>query len=70
MNQPVYRLPAALRQIPPLPQVALRAMALIRDPESSRTALAQVLSLDQGMTGRFGRSPLTRKVVRCRRDVE
>jgi len=53
MNQPVYRLPAALRQIPPLPQVALRAMALIRDPESSRTALAQVLSLDQGMTGRF-----------------
>lgn len=53
MNQPVFRLPAALRQIPPLPQVALRAMALIRDPDSSRAALAQVLSLDQGMTGRF-----------------
>lgn len=50
------RLPAALRQIPPLPQVAVRAMEMIRDPGTPRTALAQVLSLDQAMTGRFLRA--------------
>ena len=53
MAKPAIRLPAALHHIPPLPRVAMQAMELIRDPGSSRVALAQVLSLDQGMTGRF-----------------
>jgi putative nucleotidyltransferase with HDIG domain len=53
MTKPGIRLPAVLRQIPPLPQVAVRALELIRDPGSSRAALAHVLSLDQAMTGRF-----------------
>ena len=43
----------ALDQIPPLPQVTMRAMALIRDPHSSRSDLARVLSMDPGMTGVF-----------------
>jgi putative nucleotidyltransferase with HDIG domain len=53
MTKPAIRIPAALQHIPPLPQVAIQAMELIRDPGSSRTTLARVLSLDQGMTGRF-----------------
>jgi putative nucleotidyltransferase with HDIG domain len=46
-------LPAALRQLPPLPQVLVRALELIQDPRSRRSELAHVLSLDQGMTGLF-----------------
>jgi putative nucleotidyltransferase with HDIG domain len=42
-----------LRQLPPLPQVLARALELTRDHRSRRSELAQVLSLDQGMTGYF-----------------
>ena len=47
------RLPTALRQLPPMPQALGRALELIRDPWSQRAKLAQVLALDQGMTGLF-----------------
>jgi len=53
MTNPAIHLPEALRQIPPLPQVAMRALEMLRDPALPRSALAQVLSLDQAMTGRF-----------------
>ena len=46
-------LPAALRQLPPLPAVLSRALELTRDHRSRRSDLARVLSLDQGMTGYF-----------------
>jgi len=36
--------------LPPLPQVAQKALTLIRDPDSNMGDLAQVLSLDQAMT--------------------
>ena len=44
---------SALDQIPPLPQITTRAMTLMRDPHSSRSDLAHILSMDQGMTGVF-----------------
>lgn len=53
MRGPPSPLLAALDQIPPLPQVTMRAMALIRDPDSSRSDLSRVLAMDQGMTGVF-----------------
>lgn len=36
--------------LPPIPQAAQRALALIRDPDSSMLELADVLALDQAMT--------------------
>lgn len=48
-----FKLPVALRQLPPLPQALARALEIIRDPSSSRSQLAAVLSLDQGLTGLF-----------------
>lgn len=53
MPRASIRLPAALKRIPPLPQVTGRALDLIRDVSSQRTELAHLLSLDQGMTGLF-----------------
>jgi len=47
------RLPVALRQLPPLPQALTRALQIIQDPLSQRSDLADVLSLDQGLTGLF-----------------
>ncbi|MBI3762774.1 MAG: HDOD domain-containing protein [Chloroflexi bacterium] len=38
-------------ELPPLPQVAHKALALIRNPDSSMAELADVLSLDQAMAG-------------------
>ncbi|HVP21201.1 MAG TPA: HDOD domain-containing protein [Anaerolineaceae bacterium] len=37
--------------MPPLPQVAQKAMFMIRDPEMNMTELARVISMDQVMTG-------------------
>ena len=53
MSGPPSPLLAALDQIPPLPQITLRAMEVIRDPESRRADLARILAMDQGMTGVF-----------------
>lgn len=47
------KLPAAMRQLPPMPKVLARALAIIRDPNSRRSDLAEVLALDQGLTGLF-----------------
>jgi putative nucleotidyltransferase with HDIG domain len=47
------RLPNALRQLPPLPRALQRALELIQNPNSTRTQLAEVLSLDPGLTGVF-----------------
>jgi len=38
-------------ELPPLPQVAQKAMSLIRDPGSNMADLANVLSMDQVMAG-------------------
>ncbi len=38
-------------ELPPLPQVAQRALQLIRDPSSNMADLADVLSLDQALAG-------------------
>lgn len=46
-------LPEALRQLPPLPQVLVRALALARDGGTGRADLARVIALDQGLTGYF-----------------
>jgi len=51
-NKPI-RLPAAMRQLPPMPKVLARAMTIIRDPRSRRSELADVLALDEGLTGLF-----------------
>ena len=53
MGEKPFKLPAALRRVPPLPQALARALELTRDPDSQRSELARVLSLDQGMAGRF-----------------
>ncbi len=53
VSQARVKLPAALRQLQPLPQALGRALQLTRDPGSRRSDLAQVLSLDQAMTGTF-----------------
>ncbi len=46
-------LPEAVKQLPPLPHVLMRALEMTRDPDTSRADLARVLSLDQALTGRF-----------------
>lgn len=51
--RPVLDFETAVRRIPPLPFVTSRALALVRDPTSRRSELAQVLSLDEGMTALF-----------------
>jgi putative nucleotidyltransferase with HDIG domain len=51
-NKPI-KLPAAMRQLPPMPKVLTRALTIIRDPRSRRSELANVLALDQGLTGLF-----------------
>lgn len=38
MTNPAIHLPEALRQIPPLPQVAMRALEMLRDPALPRSA--------------------------------
>lgn len=38
-------------ELPPIPQVAQRALALIRNPESNMAELASVLAMDQAMAG-------------------
>lgn len=39
-----------LGELPPMPQVAQKALSLIRDPDSSMSELATTLSMDQAMT--------------------
>jgi putative nucleotidyltransferase with HDIG domain len=51
--RPALDFETAVRRIPPLPFVTSRALALVRDPGSRRSELAQVLSLDEGMTALF-----------------
>jgi putative nucleotidyltransferase with HDIG domain len=50
------RLPAAIRQLPPLSEALVAALEVIRDTRSQRSDLVRVLSLDQGMTGLFLRT--------------
>lgn len=52
-SRPALDFETAVRCIPPLPFVTSRALALVRDPGSRRSELAQVLSLDEGMTALF-----------------
>lgn len=52
-TRPTLDFETAVRRIPPLPFVTSRALALVRDPGSRRSELAQVLSLDEGMTALF-----------------
>jgi len=42
---------ARVGELPPLPQVAQRALEVIRDPDSSTAELARLLALDEAMTG-------------------
>lgn len=51
--RPALDFETAVRRIPPLPFVTSRALSLVRDPGSRRSELAQVLSLDEGMTALF-----------------
>lgn len=53
MPQAALDFDTAVRRIPPLPMVTSRALALVRDPGSRRSELAQVLALDEGMTALF-----------------
>ncbi|NPV09303.1 MAG: HDOD domain-containing protein [Anaerolineae bacterium] len=53
MKVAAIEIPRALRQIPPLSQALIRALQLTRDPQSHRSELAQVLSLDQALSGHF-----------------
>jgi putative nucleotidyltransferase with HDIG domain len=53
MNPPPILLPTVLRQLPPMPQVLVRALAIIQDPRSRRSDLTSVLALDQSLTGLF-----------------
>jgi putative nucleotidyltransferase with HDIG domain len=41
---------ARIGELPPIPQVAQRALELIRDPESSTSDLAGVLAMDEAMS--------------------
>ncbi len=53
MNTTPANLDELLRRVgnlPPLPAVAQKALALIRDPDSNMADIANVLSLDQAMT--------------------
>jgi len=47
------RLPAVLRQLPPLPQAMGSVLRVIRDPRSSRAELTELLALDQSFTALF-----------------
>jgi len=42
---------AKIGELPPMPQVAQRALELIRDPDSNMADIARVLSMDEAMTG-------------------
>jgi putative nucleotidyltransferase with HDIG domain len=42
---------ARVGELPPLPQVAQKALSLIRNPDSRMSDLADVLSMDQAMAG-------------------
>jgi len=56
MENLAMRLPAAIRQLPPLSEALVAALEVIRDANSERSDLVKVLSLDQGMTGLFLRT--------------
>jgi putative nucleotidyltransferase with HDIG domain len=49
MNLSSNDLIARIGELPPMPQVAQKALELIRDPDSSMSALANVLSMDEAM---------------------
>jgi putative nucleotidyltransferase with HDIG domain len=53
MGETPIRLPAALRQLPPLPQALIRAVQIMRNPNARRGELARVVALDQALTGLF-----------------
>jgi putative nucleotidyltransferase with HDIG domain len=46
----IDRLIARIGELPPMPQVAQKALALIRDPDSNMEDLARVLAVDEAMT--------------------
>jgi putative nucleotidyltransferase with HDIG domain len=50
MNYTVDQLIAEAGKLPPMPQAALKALALIRSPDSSAASLASVIGTDQVLT--------------------
>ncbi len=46
----IDRLISRMGELPPMPQVAQKALSLIRDPQSNMSELARVLALDEAMT--------------------
>jgi putative nucleotidyltransferase with HDIG domain len=48
-NADLNKLIARLGELPPMPQVAQKALELIRDPESNMADLARVLAMDEAM---------------------
>ncbi|MCL4560662.1 MAG: HDOD domain-containing protein [Chloroflexi bacterium] len=50
MSDEIDQILQQIGELPPLPQAAQKALALIRDPKSSMGQVARVLSMDQVMT--------------------
>ncbi len=46
------KLPVFLRELPPLPQVAVRALKMMRDPRSRRSDVARLVAMDPALAGR------------------
>jgi putative nucleotidyltransferase with HDIG domain len=51
LNLTVNDLLSRISELPPMPQVAQKALELIRNPNSSMTDLASVLAMDQALAG-------------------
>ena len=46
------QVPALLRELPPLPEIAARALQVMRDPRSRRQDVARLIALDPALAGR------------------
>lgn len=46
------QVPTLLRELPPLPEVAARALQVMRDPRSRRQDVARLIALDPALAGR------------------
>jgi putative nucleotidyltransferase with HDIG domain len=49
---PLKQLPALMRELPPLPEVAMRALQVMRDPHSRRPDVARLIVMDPALAGR------------------
>lgn len=49
---PLKQLPTLMRELPPLPEVAMRALQVMRDPHSRRPDVARLIVMDPALAGR------------------